>query len=88
MPEPASVLTAVGARQLRLQRRILDEVIRVALILSLACVIGGLIWMFAVGTLLGMLLIIGGVMALVVMMAPTLIEQFAVFLSTGKLRRR
>jgi hypothetical protein len=40
------------------------DVVRFALALSLACVIGGVVLVYTVGSLLGPLLIIGGVSAL------------------------
>ena len=61
---------------------------RLAIAGSLACVVGGFIWVYTVGTLLGPLLIIGGIGGLGGAMLPTLIEQLAGFLSTGKIGKR
>jgi hypothetical protein len=40
-----------------------------------------------IGTMLGMLLILGGAGALGVLVLPELFERFATFLSTGSFRR-
>jgi hypothetical protein len=57
------------------------------LALSSAAVIAGLIVALTVGSLLGGILIIGGVAGLGWGMVPGLIEQFVHFLSTGSFRR-
>ncbi|MDX6408852.1 MAG: hypothetical protein QOE13_1923 [Gaiellaceae bacterium] len=61
---------------------------RVPLLIALVVVVAGLVWVLAFETMLGALLIIGGVMGLFVMVLPDLIDRIAVFLSTGNLRRR
>jgi hypothetical protein len=61
---------------------------RVPLLITLVVVVAGLVWVLAFETMLGALLIIGGVMGLFVMVLPDLIDRIAVFLSTGNLRRR
>jgi len=50
--------------------------------------IAGLIVAFTVGSLLGGILIIGGVTGLGYAMVPDIVERMAQFLSTGSLRRR
>lgn len=62
--------------------------LRVPLLIALVVVAAGFVWVLTIGTMLGALLIIGGVMGLGVMVLPEVIDRFAVFLSTGSLRRR
>jgi hypothetical protein len=48
----------------------------------------GLIVVLTVGSLLGLVLIVGGVAGLAVSMVPDVIDRIATFLSTGGVRRR
>ena len=58
------------------------------LLITLCVVVAGLVWVWTVGSLFGVLLIVGGVMALGVAVLPQAIEWIAGVLSTGRLRRR
>ena len=59
-----------------------------ALLITLLVVVAGFVLVLTLQSLLGMLLIIGGVMALGLMMLPEAIDRVAGFLSTGSFRRR
>jgi hypothetical protein len=61
---------------------------RYALVITLVVVVAGLVLVLTLQSLLGMLLIIGGVMALALMMLPESIDRVAGFLATGSFRRR
>jgi hypothetical protein len=61
---------------------------RFALLLTLAAVIIGFVVVETMHSLLGVLLIIGGVGALFMLTVPEVMERFAVFLSTGTFRRK
>ena len=67
-------------------RRIVDAV-RFALLITLVVVVVGFVWVMTIGTLLGALLIIGGVAGLGLLVLPELFDRFTVFLSTGSFRR-
>jgi hypothetical protein len=60
----------------------------IGVMLALAAVVGGFVLTMTVGSLGGMLLIIGGVGALGVMALPGAIDFSARWLSTGRPRRR
>jgi hypothetical protein len=62
--------------------------IRIAPLITLFVVAARVVWVWTVGSLFGALLIIGGVMALGVMVLPEAIDRVTVFLSTGSFRRR
>ena len=64
----------------------MDDV-RFALLISLIVVVVGFVWVMTIGTLLGALLVVGGVGALGVLVLPELFDRFTVFLSTGSFRR-
>ena len=59
-----------------------------AVILTAACVVAGFIIVYTIGSLLGMLLIIGGVMGLFVAVLPDVFDRLARFLTIGTLRRK
>ena len=59
-----------------------------AVALSAACVVAGIVVVYTMGSLLGPLLIIGGVMALGVAMLPDVVDRFVRLLSVGTLRRK
>jgi hypothetical protein len=59
----------------------------VVFLISLAVAIIGFVLTMTMHSLLGMLLIIGGVSAIGVYMLPDVIDRFTVFLSTGSFRR-
>jgi hypothetical protein len=61
--------------------------VRFALLISLIVVVVGFVWVMTIGTLLGALLVVGGVGALGVLVLPELFDRFTVFLSTGSFRR-
>jgi hypothetical protein len=63
-------------------------VFRLAVLLSLAAIIGGAVLALTTGSLLGALLIIGGIGGLGWAVLPELFDHFTVFLSTGSFRRR
>ena len=60
----------------------------VVFLISLAVVVIGFVLTMTMHSLLGMLLIIGGVAAVGVSVLPDVIDRFTVFLSTGSFRRR
>jgi hypothetical protein len=60
----------------------------IVFLISLAVVVIGFVLTMTMHSLLGMLLIIGGVSAIGVYMIPDVIDRFTVFLSTGSFRRR
>jgi hypothetical protein len=60
---------------------------RFALLVTLVVVVVGFVWVMTIGTMLGALLIIGGVGALFVLVLPEVFDRFTVFLSTGSFRR-
>jgi hypothetical protein len=60
---------------------------RGVVLVPISAAIAGLVVVLTVGSLLGAALIIGGVMALGIMMIPAVIERVAAWLSTGRLRR-
>ena len=64
------------------------DVSRWLVVVPLAVALAGVAVVLTVGSLLGAALVVGGVMALGVVMIPELIERIAVWLSTGSLRRR
>jgi hypothetical protein len=66
--------------------RMVRGVVRPAAPLSLGCFVGGLVWVLTGGSLLGVLLIVGGVGGLGWSMVPDVIDRIARFLSTGSLR--
>jgi uncharacterized repeat protein (TIGR01451 family) len=61
--------------------------VRFALLISLIVVVVGFVWVMTIGTMLGALLVVGGVGALGVLVLPELFDRFTVFLSTGSFRR-
>jgi hypothetical protein len=61
---------------------------RLLIILPLLAVVVGLVWVVAIGTLFGAILIIGGVFALLLNALPGSIDRVVGFLSTGVWRRR
>jgi hypothetical protein len=63
-------------------------VLLVPVLLSVAAVVAGVVWVYTMGSLFGVLLIIGGVMALGVTTLPIVIGRIATFLFTGSLRGR
>lgn len=71
----------------RLRGRIVGAVLRSPILLSLAVVIAGLVWVLTVGSLLGALLVVGGVAGLGWSMVPAAVDRIASFLSTGSLRK-
>jgi hypothetical protein len=64
------------------------QVLLVPVLLSVAAVVAGVVWVYTMGSLFGVLLIIGGVMALGVTTLPIVIGRIATSLFTGSLRGR
>jgi hypothetical protein len=62
--------------------------VRFAIAISLAVLVIGLVLAIAFKTIGGMLLVIGAVAALGLFALPEVIDRFATFLSTGRIRRR
>jgi hypothetical protein len=60
---------------------------RWVVLVLISAAIAGLVVVLTVGSLLGAALIIGGVMALGILMIPAVIERIVEWLSTGRLRR-
>jgi hypothetical protein len=61
--------------------------VRLTIGLSTAAVVGGLILALVFDSLLGAILIIGGIAGLGVAMTPEILARFTQFLSTGTIRR-
>ena len=61
---------------------------RAFVLIPLVIVVVGIVWVLTVGTLLGAILVIGGVAALGANALPSVIDSFAKGLSTGFWRRR
>ena len=59
-----------------------------SLALTVCVVLAGVVWVWLVGSLFGVLLIIGGVAALGVVVLPDALDRISGFLSTGSFRRR
>jgi hypothetical protein len=68
--------------------RSLQEAVRLPVLLALFATVGGIVWALVVGTLPGVLLIIGGVGSLGVTLFPMVIDRIVGFLSTGSFRNR
>ena len=59
-----------------------------SMVLTLCVVLAGVVWVWLVGSLFGVLLVIGGVAGLGLVVLPDAIDRIAGFMSTGGFRRR
>jgi hypothetical protein len=62
--------------------------VRLPVLLALIATVGGIVWALVIGTLPGVLLIIGGVGSLGVTLFPMVMDRIVGFLSTGSFRNR